>query len=39
VPIGALMMEQYLNGELSEASEAKAEEYSNREIIYGNEER
>jgi penicillin-binding protein 2 len=39
VPIGALMIEQYLNGKLSEASEAKAEEYSNRYIIYGDEER
>jgi penicillin-binding protein 2 len=39
VPIGALMMEQYINGGLSEASEAKAEEYSNRAIIYGDEER
>ena len=39
VPIGALMMEQYLNGELSEASELKAEDISNRVIYYGNEER
>lgn len=39
VPIGALMMEQYLNGKLSPASEAKAEEFSNRVISYGNEER
>jgi penicillin-binding protein 2 len=39
VPIGALMIEQYLNGKLSEASEEKAEEYSNRVIMYGDEER
>ena len=39
VPIGALMMEQYLNGKLSEASELKAEDISNRVIYYGNEER
>ena len=39
VPYGALMMEQYLNGKLSPASEARAEEMSNRVIMYGNEER
>ena len=39
VPIGALMMEQYINGELSEASKAKAETYSARVIDYGEEER
>ncbi len=39
VPIGALMMEQYLNGKLSESSELKAEEFSNRVIMYGNQER
>lgn len=39
VPIGALMMEQYLNGKLSESSEIKAEEFSNRAIMYGNTER
>ena len=33
------MMEQYLNGKLSPASEARAEEMSNRVIMYGNEER
>jgi penicillin-binding protein 2 len=33
------MIEQYLNGKLSEASEEKAEEYSNRVIMYGDEER
>lgn len=39
VPIGTLIMEQYLNGTLSPSSEAKAEEYSNRIISYGDEER
>ena len=39
VPIGALMMEQYLNGELSESSKIKAEEFSNRTIMNGNQER
>lgn len=39
VPIGALMMEQYLNGNLSESSELKAEEFTNRVIMYGNQER
>ena len=35
VPIGALMMEQYINGRLSDASEAKAEAFANRAINYG----
>ena len=35
VPIGALMMEQYLNGHLSPASEEKAIAYQNRTISYG----
>ncbi len=35
VPIGALMMEQYLTGGLSESSEAKATAYQNRRIAYG----
>ena len=39
VPIGALMMDQYLHGKLSPQNEALAEEFSNRTIIYGNEER
>ena len=39
VPIGALMMEQYIMGELSEASQRKVEDYSNRVIDYGEEER
>ena len=39
VPIGALMMEQYITGGLSEASKQKVELYSNRVIDYGEEER
>ena len=39
VPIGALMMEKYINGTLSEASEEKAKYIQNRSINYGNEER
>jgi penicillin-binding protein 2 len=39
VPIGALMMEQYITGGLSEASKRKVEDYSNRVIDYGEEER
>ncbi|MCF0195661.1 MAG: penicillin-binding protein 2 [Bacteroidaceae bacterium] len=32
VPIGALMMEQYIQGELSEASQARAEEFKQKYI-------
>ena len=39
VPIGALMIEQYLKGELSENSKIKAEEMENRIIYYGEGER
>ncbi|MDR0938148.1 MAG: penicillin-binding protein 2 [Mediterranea sp.] len=39
VPMGALLMEQYIQGKLSPANEARAEEISNRVIFYGNEER
>ena len=39
VPIGALLMEKYLNGELSEESKEKAEEISNKVIYYGADER
>jgi len=39
VPIGALMMEQYMKGKLSPENELRAEEISNRIILYGNEER
>lgn len=37
VPIGALMIEQYLNGELSPASQAKADAFQHRHITYTNE--
>ena len=38
VPIGALMMEQYINGKLSEASEARAESFENKHLYkIGNE--
>lgn len=39
VPIGALIMEQYLKGSLSPESEAKAQEIQDRVINYGDEER
>lgn len=39
VPIGALLMEKYLNGELSEESKTKADEISKRVINYGTSER
>ena len=39
VPFGGLLMEQYLNGELSEASERKAAEFQQRRIAYGETER
>ncbi len=39
VPIGGLIMEQYLHGKLSEASEKKATEFQNRIIDYGSGER
>ena len=35
VPLGGLIMEQYINGHLSEASEKRAEEFQNRHISYG----
>ena len=35
VPIGALIMEQYINGKLSPASEAKAASFQSRHIDYG----
>ena len=35
VPIGALIMEQYLNGKLSASSEAKATHFQNMHIKYG----
>ena len=39
VPIGALMMEQYINGSLSPASEEKAVAFQTRHIDYGTIER
>lgn len=39
VPIGALIMEKYLKGELSEESEAKAKQIQETIIDYGTEER
>jgi penicillin-binding protein 2 len=39
VPIGALIMEKYINGKLSAASEAKAEHFQNRHIEYGTKAR
>jgi penicillin-binding protein 2 len=35
VPIGALLMEQYITGRLSEASEAKATHIQEQRISYG----
>ena len=39
VPIGGLIMEQYLKGELSAAGEARAESIQNKRISYGTTER
>lgn len=39
VPLGALIMEQYLNGKLSPSSEKKAEHFVNMHIKYGDAER
>lgn len=39
VPLGALIIEQYLNGKLSPASEQKAESFSNRHIKYADHAR
>lgn len=39
VPLGALMMEQYINGHLSPESEKKAEVFANKTISYGSYER
>lgn len=39
VPIGALMMEQYIKGELSPASQKKADTFQHRHISYGTRER
>ncbi|MBR6120990.1 MAG: penicillin-binding protein 2 [Prevotella sp.] len=39
VPIGGLMMEQFIHGSLSEASEKKASEIQNKRIAYGSADR
>ena len=39
VPIGSLMMEQYITGKLSEASMKKAEDFQHRRISYGSRNR
>ena len=39
VPIGALLMEKYINGTLSEESEKRATEIQKKSIYYGKEER
>lgn len=39
VPLGGLIMEQYLHGKLSEASEKRAEEFQHRRIAYGSADR
>lgn len=39
VPIGGLIMEQYIHGKLSEASKRTAEEFQHRHISYGTTER
>ena len=39
VPIGSLIMEQYLNGKLSPASEARANSFASRIISYGSSSR
>lgn len=39
VPLGQLVMEQYLNGKLSASSQAKATSYQHRAISYSNEHR
>ena len=35
VPIGALMMEKYINGKLSADSERRADDFQKRRIAYG----
>ena len=39
VPIGALMMEQYINGKLSAGSEARARAMQSRHVSYGSTDR
>jgi penicillin-binding protein 2 len=39
VPIGGLIMEKFINGKLSEASEKKATEFQHKRIAYGSADR
>lgn len=39
VPLGGLIMEQYINGKLSEESQMRADEYQKRRINYGTSSR
>lgn len=39
VPIGALMMEQYINGKLSAGSQSRANDFQRRRIAYGSRNR
>ena len=39
VPLGSLIMEQFVNGKLSPASEAKANTFQHRHISYGKQAR
>ena len=39
VPIGALMMEKYINGKLSDGSEARARAMQSRHVAYGSTDR
>ncbi|MBR2882607.1 MAG: penicillin-binding protein 2, partial [Prevotella sp.] len=39
VPLGGLIMEQYIKGELSEESKLKADEFQKRRINYGTSSR
>ena len=39
VPLGALIMEKYINGKLSPASESKAAAFQNKRIHYGTRDR
>ncbi len=39
VPLGGLIMEQYINGKLSEASEKKADDFQHKRIAYGTSDR
>jgi penicillin-binding protein 2 len=39
VPLGGLIMEQYINGKLSEESQMRADEFQKRRINYGTSSR